>query len=81
VSLCRKHPGLRSVILDLPEAVQHAETILAEEKMGERVTHRPGNALTDELGTEAIDERVSGWASERFRSADGVLGCQLHLVV
>jgi hypothetical protein len=34
VSLCRKHPDLKSVILDLPEAVAQAAPILAEEKMG-----------------------------------------------
>jgi hypothetical protein len=30
VSLCRRHPDLRSVILDLPDAVEHAAAILAE---------------------------------------------------
>jgi len=29
VALCRRHPGLRAVILDLSEAVKHAEPILA----------------------------------------------------
>jgi SAM-dependent methyltransferase len=55
VSLCRKHPDLKSVILDLPDAVKQATPILAEEKMGSRVTHRPGNALTDELGEGSVD--------------------------
>jgi SAM-dependent methyltransferase len=55
VSLCRKHPALKSVILDLPDAVKQSAPILAEEKMGVRVTHRPGNALTDELGEESAD--------------------------
>jgi 2-polyprenyl-3-methyl-5-hydroxy-6-metoxy-1,4-benzoquinol methylase len=55
VSLCRRHPGLRSVILDLPEAIEHAAPILAEEGMGGRVVHRPGNVLTDDLGTESWD--------------------------
>lgn len=55
VSLCRKHADLQSVILDLPDAVKQAAPILAEEKMGVRVTHRPGNALTDELGEKSVD--------------------------
>lgn len=55
VVLCRRHPHLRAVILDLPEAVKHAAPILAKEDMGERVMHRTGNALTDDLGTEAWD--------------------------
>jgi SAM-dependent methyltransferase len=55
VVLCKRHPGLRSVILDLPEAVKHAAPILAKEGMGDRVTHRVGDALKDDLGTEAWD--------------------------
>ena len=55
VALCRKHEGLRSVILDLPKAVEHAAPLLAAEGMGERVVHRAGDALTDDLGTEAYD--------------------------
>jgi SAM-dependent methyltransferase len=55
VAVCRRHPGLRSVVLDLPEAVEHAAPLLAQEGMGERVVHRAGNALTDDLGAEAWD--------------------------
>lgn len=55
VAFCRARPGLRATILDLPEAVEAAAPILAAEKMGGRVLHRPGNALTDDLGTESWD--------------------------
>jgi SAM-dependent methyltransferase len=55
VGLCRKHDGLRSVILDLPDAVEQAAPLLAAEGMGDRVVHRAGNALTDDLGTDAYD--------------------------
>ena len=55
VALCRRHPGLRSVVLDLPEAVEHAAPILAREGMGDRVTLRAGDALTEELGVDAYD--------------------------
>ena len=54
-ALCRRHPGLRAVILDLPAAVEHAAPLLAREGMGERVVHRAGDALTDDLGAEAWD--------------------------
>lgn len=54
-AICRRHPGLRAVILDLAEAVEHAAPILAEAGMGDRVRHRIGNALTDDLGTDAWD--------------------------
>jgi SAM-dependent methyltransferase len=55
VGLCRRRPELKSVILDLPTAVEHAAPLLAEEQMGDRVTHRAGNALTDDLGEECWD--------------------------
>ena len=55
VALCQRYPNLRSVILELPEAVDHAAPILAKEGMGDRVVHRPGNVLTDDLGTEVWD--------------------------
>ena len=55
VALCRRHPELRSVVLDLPEAVEQAAPLLAAEGMGDRVVHRAGDALTDDLGTDAYD--------------------------
>lgn len=55
VALCRRHEGLRAVVLDLPDAVRQAAPLLAAEGMGERVTHRPGDALADDLGEEAWD--------------------------
>lgn len=55
VCVCRRHGGLRSTILDLPSAVAQAAPILAREGMGERVSHRPGNALTDDLGASVWD--------------------------
>ena len=55
VALCRRHPALRSVVLDLPEAVEQAAPLLAAEGMGDRVVHRAGDALTDDLGTGQYD--------------------------
>ena len=55
VALCRRHAGLRSVILDLPKAISEAQHILAKEQMGGRVVHQPGNALTDDLGEAQWD--------------------------
>jgi 2-polyprenyl-3-methyl-5-hydroxy-6-metoxy-1,4-benzoquinol methylase len=55
VALCRRHPQLRATILDLPEAIAHAAPLLAKEQMGDRVVHRAGNALTDDLGEQAYD--------------------------
>jgi SAM-dependent methyltransferase len=55
VELCRRHPGLSSVVLDLPEAVEQAAPILAAEGMGDRVVHRAGDVLTDDLGSGEYD--------------------------
>jgi SAM-dependent methyltransferase len=55
VCACRRHDGLRATILDLPQAIEHAAPILAAEGMGERVFHRAGNALSDELGRDTWD--------------------------
>ncbi|WP_019989761.1 class I SAM-dependent methyltransferase [Rudanella lutea] len=55
VALCRRIPTLRSTILDLPEAIAQAAPLLARLGLGERVQHRPGNALTDDFGHEQYD--------------------------
>lgn len=55
VCACRRHDGLQSTILDLPQAVEYAAPILAREGMGERVRHQAGNALTYDLGRDAWD--------------------------
>lgn len=55
VVICRRHPGLRSVVLDLPQAIRHAAPLLAREEMGDRVVHRAGDATTDDFGTAAFD--------------------------
>ncbi|MGI8828968.1 MAG: methyltransferase [Candidatus Limnocylindria bacterium] len=55
VALCRRHPDLRSVVLDLPEAVEQAAPLLAAQGMGDRVVHRAGDALTEDLGSEQYD--------------------------
>ncbi|MDQ4074765.1 MAG: methyltransferase [Chloroflexota bacterium] len=55
IALCRRHPGLRAVILDLPDAVAHAVPLVAHEGMGDRVTHWAGDLLTEDLGEEKWD--------------------------
>lgn len=55
VALCRRHEGLRAVVLDLPAAVEQAAPLLEAEGMGDRVVHRAGDALRDDLGEEAWD--------------------------
>jgi SAM-dependent methyltransferase len=55
VVLCRRYPGLRATVLDLPPAVEHAAPLLEREGMGDRVRLRAGDALTDDLGDAAYD--------------------------
>lgn len=74
--LCRHHDALSAVVLDLPEAVEHAAPLLAEEGMGDRVVHKAGDALTDDLGEEAYDfvlvaQLVHHFTDEQNRSLAG----------
>jgi SAM-dependent methyltransferase len=55
VALCKRLPELTSVILDLPGAVTEAEAILKNHHMGERVVHRVGNILVDEVPEDTYD--------------------------
>jgi hypothetical protein len=48
--ICREHPPMRSMVLDLPEAVETCRRLAREEGIDDVVTHRGGDALTDDLG-------------------------------
>jgi SAM-dependent methyltransferase len=66
VVICRRHPGLRSVVLDLPQAIRHAAPLLANEGMGDRVVHRAGDATTDDFGTATFDLVYTANAAHHF---------------
>lgn len=55
VAICRRHPDLRAVVLDLPQAVEHAAPLLDVQEMGERVVHRTGDARTEDFGSDRYD--------------------------
>lgn len=55
VALCRRHPNLRSTILELREAIKHAEPLLWKENMGDRIVHQEGDVLTMDLGVDCYD--------------------------
>jgi 2-polyprenyl-3-methyl-5-hydroxy-6-metoxy-1,4-benzoquinol methylase len=55
VAICRRYPHLQATILDLPEAIEHAAPLLAKERMGDRIVHRSGNALMEDLGVAQYD--------------------------
>lgn len=53
--ICRRYPNLSAEVMDLPEAIEAAAPSLAEEGLGERLLHRPGDAATADLGSEQYD--------------------------
>ncbi len=53
--LCKRHPALHATIFELPGAVDRASEIAAREGLGDRVKHRIGNALMDDLGETTFD--------------------------
>ncbi len=50
--LCRKHPGLRSVVLDRAEALPHARKIAEAEGHAGSVEFREGDLRTDSFGAD-----------------------------
>lgn len=50
--ICRAHPPMHSEVLDLPVAVEHSRRLAHAEGLDDVVTHRAGNALTDDLGEQ-----------------------------
>lgn len=55
VAICRRHPGLRATVLDLPSAIEHAAPLLDAEGMSDRVQLVAGDALADDLDAKAYD--------------------------
>jgi cyclopropane fatty-acyl-phospholipid synthase-like methyltransferase len=70
VAFCRRHPGLKAVVLELPEAVQASAPLLAEEGMGDRVVHRAGDALVDDLGEACWDVVVTSSVVHHFTAQE-----------
>jgi SAM-dependent methyltransferase len=53
--VCRRTPGLRAEVMDLPEAVMTAAPLLAAEGLGDRVVHVIGDVLLAPLGEARFD--------------------------
>lgn len=51
-AICRKHPPMRSTVLDLPAAIEHARELARAEKIADVVEHRAGNLLADDYGSD-----------------------------
>ena len=54
-AFCRSFPDLHATVLDLPEAVGAAAPLLAREGLGARLTHRPDDARSADLGEKCWD--------------------------
>jgi SAM-dependent methyltransferase len=68
--ICREHPPLRSVVLDLADAVPHARKLAQKEGIDDVVTHRAGNVLTEDLGEQSCDVVFLGNIVHHFTSAE-----------
>lgn len=73
VAICRKHKGLQSTIMDLPEAIRWAEPILERENMGGQVQHQPGNILEDELPQQQYDMVLMSSLSHHFSTDQNIM--------
>ena len=48
-AICRKHPPMRSIVLDLPAAIEQARARAQRAGIDDVVEHRAGNVLEDDL--------------------------------
>lgn len=51
-ALCRKYPPMRSVVIDLPQAIPHAKKLARLEGISDIVEHRAGDLLTANFGRD-----------------------------
>ena len=49
-TLCRKHQPMRSTVLDLPAAIEHARALALREGIDDVVEHRAGDLTRDDIG-------------------------------
>lgn len=68
-ALCRLYPSLTGTILELPDAIAVAAPLLAKEGLGERIVHKAGDALTEDLGEGQYDIVVMSQLAHHFTDA------------
>jgi hypothetical protein len=51
-AICHRHPPLRSMVIDLPQAVAEARPLARAAGIADVVTHREGDVLTADLGRD-----------------------------
>ncbi len=50
-AICRRHPPMRSVVIDLPNAIEHAKALAESAGISDIVEHRAGDVMTADLGS------------------------------
>lgn len=50
-AICRAHPPMKSIVLDLPDAIEHARSLAQKEKIDDVVEHRAGDLMQATFGT------------------------------
>jgi 2-polyprenyl-3-methyl-5-hydroxy-6-metoxy-1,4-benzoquinol methylase len=71
-ALCRRYPQLNATILDLPQAIQVANSLVAEEHLKERIILKPGNAQTENLGRGVWDVILISHLIHHFSEAQNL---------
>ncbi|MEN3336200.1 MAG: hypothetical protein V7641_5565 [Blastocatellia bacterium] len=51
-AICRKHPPMKSTVLDLPVAIDYARELARAEKIDDVVEHRAGDILVADYGSD-----------------------------
>jgi len=51
-AICRKHPPMKSTVLDLPVAIDHARELARAEKIDDVVEHRAADILVADYGSD-----------------------------
>lgn len=68
----KRHPGLKSMILELPSAYEFAKPLVDAQGLGDRVGIRTGNVLEDDLGESRYDAIYMANVAHHFSAEQNV---------
>jgi hypothetical protein len=70
-AICRKHPPLRSLVIDLPNAIDHARELAGRAGIADIVEHRPGDIMKADFGSD-VDVAVLANIAHHFLPEDNL---------
>jgi SAM-dependent methyltransferase len=70
--ICRAHPPLQAEIVELPEAVESARQLAADEGLDDVTTHIAGNVLEFHLGSNSCDAVFLGNLCHHFNEQQNI---------